>query len=285
MKIAWITNHDVTVEPIVTSLDYCAESLKIDKVERRDYTGICSYDVDGIDLVIYMGAAELEKTPPIKTLQSIREKTKLMMICCDASCGQGWGPILDIYHKEGCFDLIVNIDGSDNWVKHGSDYTATTPFDPRYFGDPPPWEPRPILLGFGGGANANRREIIRKIGSIITIHNRSEAYGSYHAYANFMKNCKFVLNMNERNTVKGRALETALAGAVLVEQRVSKTNNTFSKWFDESQFILYDNSEDIGELIFDHYDRAAEMAKAFHNEVKKNHNPTTFWKKVLEIVL
>lgn len=280
MKLLWITNKDVTTEPIVASLDYCAEDLGV-TVDKRYYTHYCSYDVDGYDAIIYMGGAELKTTPSFDAFREMRKQAKVVMICCDASCGEGWGPLLEIYHNEKTFDFIVNIDGSDNWKREGKDYTAITPIDPRYFEGALPWKDRPVLFGFSGGINDNRRSIMKKISMALTINARSEEFGSYPAYANFLKQCKFVLNMNERNTVKGRTLEVGLAGACLVEQRW-RPKNTFSTWFDESQYILYDDSADICELIFDNMDKGADMAKRFSTEVREKHNAKLFWKKVLE---
>ncbi len=283
-KILWITNRDVTSEPIVSSLDYCADDFNLE-IHKKYYTNSSKqFDASGFDVVVYMGGAEMVTSPPVKTFQNMRQQAKVAMICCDASC-KGWTPYLEIYHKEQCFDLIVNIDGSENWNKVGLDYTALTPIDPRFYNILQPWESRQVLFGFSGGINAERADIIRRIGLIITINTRSEAVGSYPGFANFLQRCKFVLNMNERNTVKGRALETAHAGACFVEQKAAEDErNTMLKWFDKSLFLFYNNPEDIGDLIFDNIDKGKEIARAFSAEVMEKHNTKKFWKKLLDTV-
>jgi len=80
-----------------------------------------------------------------------------------------------------------------------------------------------------------------------------------------------------RTHVKGRVIETGLAGATLIEQINAETK----RWFIPGEdYLTYSNINEIRQQIHwigSHPDDAQKMAGSLHDKVIREHSPKVFW--------
>jgi len=238
------------------------------------------------DLVLYIGAGNGPRTFPPEVLKLLNRDYNFLHICTDGGC-PGWWDTAKAYKEAGIKQ--VNIDGSFNGPKGLFDLVTLTPPNPKYY-KIKPWEERTIELGFMGGTGSlERSQIINELGDIITVnYNRNEGWGSYQAYAEFMCDCKCVLNMSrtgsnrEYHHVKNRVLETAMAQACLFEQ----DGSPLSKWFDpEKDYFKWQDIEQI-RYLDNHlwHSHKKLVAKNLYQEVMAEHNAKIWFDKVLNLL-
>jgi len=113
----------------------------------------------GSDLIVYAGPAGGPHAPSPETLRDLRRLAPSVFLCFDGS-DIGWHGLLADYRREGCFDLIVNCDGCDEWPKTRKDYTTWCPVGQTAFSPPLPLDQRPINFGFCGGHRSDPRYTI-----------------------------------------------------------------------------------------------------------------------------
>lgn len=235
------------------------------------------------DFILYIGAGNGPAVVPPGKLHALTKHTKLLHICTDGGC-PGWWDTLKAYKEAGI--KTVNIDGSFETPKGLIDLVTLTPPNPKYY-KPKPWSERKYQLGFMGGMGSEeRRRIIGELGDLITLGPpRSEAWGTYQKYADFMCDCKCVLNFartginGEYFHVKNRVLETAMAQAFLFEQQGSPLN----KWFLPTQdYIEWKDIDDI-HLEYNYYSFKA-LSESLYEKVMAEHNSKIWFDKILNLL-
>lgn len=304
MKIIWLTTSSINTEPVIGSLECIREPDWEIEIVRYDAYGEGKTDEVMIqktleyspDVILYISTAGGPYLPAIDTFKRLRDIATIVHICCDASCPD-WHLLLKQYKANECFDLTMNIDGCDIWPHDDKDLTLLCPIDTRPFLKSPinfdNFASRSIHCGFSGGIGSpHRRDTVGYLiaNSALKINQiREESLGTYQKYADFMAQCKIALNMSlsgsERSKqVKGRVIETALAGACLLEDKGSATSDWFIPGTD---YIEYENNEHALEIINGLYDNDSTIfryAENLHRKVMTEHSPKIFWTKIFSIL-
>lgn len=304
MKVLFTSVSSMNLEPIVSGLEaqikpantFTGLSLcRFDKgkEEQHHYEGevdhviLEAFDKHKPDIVVYSGPAEGRCRPLIGTFHKIRESAKLINLVCDGGC-PNWHPLLELYRKEDCFDRTVNIDGNPDWPQKPGDITSVGPIDPRYFEKS---QPRMIEFGFAGGLGSlERRQIVDRLKQScrLEVPERSEAWGTYQNYANFMLGCKSVFNMSKTGSSKAyhckyRVIESGLAGCVLFEEK----NPITAKYFEPGkEYIEYESIDDLEQMIRGEWYKGkyAMFGEALRQRVLRDYSPESFWTRVFNAV-
>lgn len=240
------------------------------------------------DVIIYVGAIEKYHNRPVPStdiLKRLRDVAPSVHICGDAS-DKPWWEWLYRYTKEECFNVQVSIDGSFNTPLATSDdgLIKLTPTDPSHFTQTP-WEQRQLFVGMSGGLGHGERLLLvqRLLYGAGLQWRKNLPFGEM---ARFMGSCKMIVNSPMNGTgdsvhVKGRVLETAWAGACLLE----RSNPCTSNWFGDDLYVPYSDAEDAVRKIAWAKGNDAEIsdkAKRFNEFVTQRHHPRVFWNDVLE---
>ncbi len=290
MKVLWLGTTSMSLEPIIRSIDTISgvtETTRMDYFEMEDQVHAISFVIEQRkpDLILYIGTLDPRRLS-IEHLLSIKEKAPLVMICCDAGCPDWW-PLLIEYKEKGVFTFIVNIDGSTEWPESEWDLTTLCPIDTRFYDEK---VVKDIVLGFAGGCGGGKRKELTdelKKRGLLVVAPRNENYGTYQDYANFLKRCHFVINMCETGSgrgkhVKARVVETALAGACLLEPKDSITELWFQKGI---QYLEYDSIDDIERIVVSmSLKEAKSYSERMYSDVMSYHSPERFWDSVFHQV-
>jgi hypothetical protein len=294
MKILWVSFSYMTAEPWHASLHYWNRG-------KANEIGTCFYDphldenmllnsADYMrpDVILYTGMADWDKTPALSTFARLRRYAPIVHLSGDLS-DPPYDPYLKRYGEDGTFDLTVNIDGNDEWNRHGAKgITLLSPTAPQFFDNPRPLADRSIDFGFAGGLGSpSRRDIVeylqKEAGLVVKPYDNR--WGSYADYARFLMDCKIVLNIpfsgsDAVRQVKGRVLEAGLAGCVLLDH----VESAASKWFDPgTDFITYTHRE-IAASKAEDWKEAQWVADNLSRKVREEHSPDRFWGRIFQEV-
>ncbi len=257
------------------------------------------------DIIFYIGGAQGDGNPDVRTLCKLRKLAPSINLCCDAG-DEPWHPLLRRYHAAGCFDLQVSLDG----IRAAPvDLVTITPVDPR------PWERskvlrskwhRPIRCGFSGGVSAvitsrtrrtrdtfkvrfqppiTRDRVIHRLeaDNFIVVRRRMKDK-SYSEHAGFVMSCQITFNTSASGSgrahqIKGRVLESGWAGCALLEPEASP----ISKWMPEGSYFSYRDVIHAKELISDLTDEQIEESAAVLSQyVRANYHPRQIYGEILE---
>lgn len=245
------------------------------------------------DLIVYVGS-RWGLQPAITTLCKITNSIAPMIHLCSDAADMPWYDLLRDYHMKGAFTLQVAIDGSKNWPCSGVNMTALTPVDPLHFpSEIPHHHERSIGCGYAGnagsGAGSRRSAILAALleKRLISLRIRSNLPFTYELYCEYLTSCRMSLNIAYSGTeavmqVKGRVLESALAGACLLENKGAPTKDWFEAGVD---YLEYENAGDAARLIrlmADKPDLTEAMAFSLRKKVMERHSPAKFWGAILE---
>lgn len=246
------------------------------------------------DIIVYIGSRWGDLLS-IQALRTLREIAPSVHICSDAADEPWWDLLLE-YDREQAFNLQVSIDGNKDWPLHATQLTSLTPFDPsRYPDKPARLADRPIVFGYSGnlgGKGSIRKEMMdgmKALGLEIRPRDVTPGVDTYKSFIEFVCQCRFIANFPHTGTqkfmhVKGRVVETALAGAVLVDQRGSPANQWFQPGVD---YLEYDDAKDARRVV-DHFnarlEEAQEMADRLRAKVLRDHGPVQFWNRIFDRV-
>ena len=252
------------------------------------------------DIIFYIGGAQGDGNPDVKTLCRLRELAPSINLCCDAG-DEPWHPLLRRYRENGCFDLQVSLDGIR---KVPVDMVTITPVDPR------PWKHpgkhRPIRCGFSGGASPaitprgrrtrdtfkirfqpaiTRERVIHYLeaNELIVVGRRVKGR-SYSDHASFVMSCRMILNTSASGSghahqIKGRVLEAGWAGCALLEPETSP----IAEWMPEGSYFSYRDVLHAEELINNLTNgQIATSAALLSRHVRKNYHPRQIYGGILE---
>lgn len=297
MKILWLSMSNTNPEPIRGSLDsikkddWEIETCFYDKYEIGNISHVMLDYVNYFksDVTLYISVAAGEHLQPPETFRALREKTKLVHLCFDASCPD-WHPLLHTYQTQKCFDLTVNIDGCLNWPSQPHDLTTLAPIDDRPYNK---IVDKIIPLGFCGGIGPQRQAVLAPLvmEGLVTIRSVVEqdyqAYREYDDYANFMLQCRMAINMSlcgsgRANQVKARVIESGLARCCLLDEFGSASELWFEPYID---YVPYENGAHAVEkvkFLMKRPEIAEEYASNLSEKVRELHSPTKFWAQVFK---
>ena len=305
MKALFVTSATTDVDSLVRAWD-CWQDVKSVRVMFPHMGPPMNEEIvaksreAAPDIIFYIGGAQGDGNPDVKTLRQLRKLAPSINLCCDAG-DEPWHPLLRRYHDAGCFDLQVSLDGiCDAPV----DLVTITPVDPR------PWKhskgPRSVRCGFSGGASQaitprtrrtrdafkvrfqppiTRERVIHHLeASELVVVKRRVKGRSYSDHADFMMSCQMILNTSASGTgfanqIKGRVLETGWAGCALLESEASP----IADWMPKGSYFSYHNIGQAMELINDlTNEQIAESADLLSRHVRENYHPRQIYGEILE---
>lgn len=290
-RLLWLAPTSMNLEPIITSTDELSIEASVHWYDQHgtppDAAMIKAARRAKPDIIAYIGTAGGPYCPMAETLREIKNITPLVHLCGDAS-DLGWRQLLDLYRGHECFTCTVNFDGNKDWPSGKNDLTLLTPINPAYYRDLKPLSERPIKVGFAGGyqpgQNSLRERVVQAIPGIAIFH-RDETYGSYQKYADFLKECQIIVNVSESasgnsNQVKGRVLESAHAGCILMN------SCNLEPWFDEECYLHFKSPENADVMSTTPLSGPMETrANNLRRHVLRDHGAESFWNTVLTHVL
>jgi hypothetical protein len=244
------------------------------------------------DVIFYTGGVAGDGLPSEETFRKLRKIAPSVILQGDMA-DPPWHPILKAYRQNECFDLYVGMDGvADAPIDH----VTLTPLDLAKFALPP--RERKFKCGFAGNmVNKDRYELLLRkygtkdlrsallhdLGDFVQLRERETA-GDYQNYVRFLRRCRLVINTSLAGSglvhhVKGRVLETAFAGAGLLEMRGAPTE----RWFPSGTFFTYGDANEAREIIFGTSHREIdERAAAFAAHAREHYTPEKIYGGILE---
>jgi hypothetical protein len=276
----------------LSCLGHQIETLQYDNLPHEQHDELVTRAKEiAPDLIVHIGALEqyhLKPVPVSSVLKKFRDIAPTMHLCSDAS-DYPWWPTLEEYDKTECFDIQVSIDGNYETplanFKNG--VVKLTPTDPSEF-SPLPWEERSVIVGLTGGLGHHERAalIAYLTASPDVQWNRNTSYSDM---CKFMCRSKISVNHSMNGTgdkfhVKGRVIETAWAGACLLERRNKHTEKWFKPGVDYLDYEDFKEAYKKIEWAKVNDSAIAEMADRFCKRVQAEHHPAAFWKDIFERV-
>lgn len=245
------------------------------------------------DFAVYIGS-RWGKTPGIPCLTSINEKVAPLVHICSDAADLPWFDLLRVYENSGCFSLQVAIDGSQRWPLADTQMTALTPVDPASFPlGSRAHELRGIACGYGGnaggGPGTKRTDMLAAMLSAksIDMRARTNLPHTYEAFCDFLQNCRMSFNTAYTGTeaalhVKGRVIESGLAGAVLLETKGAPTSYWFRPGVDYLEYETTDEAVAIIRRLANEPDETAAIGMSLRNRVLAEHTPAHFWGRIMD---
>lgn len=297
MRILYLRNSGMQCDPHVSSILQLAEMRNFE-VKVFDY--FCNDSDEQIlkvareflpTHVIWLGVCGGPYETSYKTFVELKRTARTIALVPEAS-HPDWDRLIQMYLDYDAFDLIVNLDGNPAWNHRGKGHTTLAIYDQRPyesyqdFG----WDNRPIDVGFcggSGGPGTMRQQLIDHLRSKGLVYEFPfiENPGTYQQYAYFMMDCKIIVNAagssgDRSKHVKGRVLEAALAGCVLIEE----ADSPIGMWFDPGSYYSFTSPEHCEEVIEGilsaGMDEAKKKAARFTIEVRDKYSPLKLWDKI-----
>lgn len=292
MKILWLCFSNITSVPWIAGLKSVEPGAEIFYYDRvglpSDRAVLDAVDRSRPDLVIFTGKAGGEGAldiPSVDTLCRVRNKAPMVHVGGDFS-DPPWWPFLETYRKAGCFDLTVNFDGNTEWPRGPRDYTTLSPTAPEFFRGAKPLSERPIKFGFAGTySSPSRRAIIEYLVEHAGLIVRPWG-GSYQDFATFLMNCQVVVNVpfsgsDAVRQVKGRVIESGLAGCILLEHHEAPTEG----WFQPNvHYLKYETPAQAAELALSVSAETSYLAEQLRDRVATFYSPKAFWCRLFDTV-
>ena len=255
------------------------------------------------DVILYISAWEGDFVPTDETLGELNTIAPLVHFCCDGA-DPPWWPLMRRFEEKGIFSLTVSIDGAKVWpgtnevsvdnsapFKIKNSLTLLTPVDPRNFlGASPIFPERPYAIGYAGNAGGwTRSALVQRLQRLenFSFRPRDDHLLSYPHYCKFLQHVRVSITVpftgsGAAKHVKGRVIESAYAGACLLEWR----NDAMRSWFTPREdYFEYESVEECIEMatwLAGHSKIAGEMAASLQNKVLTQHSPEKFWGTLLE---
>lgn len=213
-------------------------------------------------------------------MRELRNYAKVINLVCDAT-DHPWHPPLMEYRKKECFDLYVGLDGP---LDAPVDMGTVTPIDPKFY-DTMPAPPRDIRCGFSGNQSVRtlRETLISTLTKQGLLMVRPRTSALYSEYAMFLRHCQMVFNVGLTGTatrlhLKGRVVETGLAGAALIEMKGSPVE----KYFPKESVFYYTNAADAEKIIRTaSRSEIADKAALFSEKMRTDYNPQKIYGEML----
>ena len=289
MKALFVTTDGTDPAGIISAWDYWnaepAIRVKFEVVGTRvDGKILAAAEKFNPKVVFYIGGQDGNGQPTMETLKKLKGSAKTIHICCDATDGP-WHPTLIEFRKNKCFDLQVSVDGALH--APAIDMSTISPINPRHY-DVVPMPPRDTRCGFSGqyGMFTERESLVVGLERLGLLKTRVRTMDRYDLYVDFMQRCQLVFNVPltgsaTRMHVKGRAVETALAGAAILEMYGSPLD----KWFPRESIFFYSRLEDAAKIINTaSKNEIADKAALYHEVMRTKYDPQKVYGEMLNRV-
>lgn len=266
--------------------------LQYDLVDRSDQLLYSKIKEFAPEFIVYVGSV-FGKQPSIAALAHITDKIAPMIHLCSDAADSPWHHLLREYHNAGAFSLQVAIDGSHKWPNSDRHMTALTPVDPALFPPLRPHAERAVACGYagnqGGGPQSLRTILLCEIleARCLDIRIRASLPFTYEPFCEYLSTLRMSLNIAYSGTeatthVKGRVLETGLAGACLLETKGTPTSYWFRPGLD---YLEYGSAKEAIEIIrkLTHEPEATQaMGESLRQRILREHSPLQFWTRIFE---
>jgi len=246
------------------------------------------------NLIVYIGS-RWGQMPSMAALAHLNNSLAPMVHICSDAADPPWWDLLNEYHYAGCFRVQVAIDGSKRWPLSDSQITLLTPVDPVSFPELKPHSERAVVCGYAGnpgsGNGSRRTAVLSDLLSAraIDLRIRSNLPFTYEAYCAYLATCRMSLNIAYSGTeaatqVKGRVVESALAGCCLLETEGSPTADWFTPGVD---YLTYADASDalrIIRMLANEPEVTQKYADNLRSKLLADHTPERFWQKIFDRV-
>jgi hypothetical protein len=310
MRVLWLTNAPDTDPAEMIDRDFYLRSLiSVESIEKEvlgvshlnnewnNFQKKLAFSMSEFkpDIIIYVGSQlGSEHILSGSLLLFLKQQCKTILLCPEASDSVWWYSLLTEYHERKVFDLIVNLDGNDEWPYSEHHLTKIGPFNDSMFQEYVPWSERKNLIGFSGSVDHPLRQyyIYRILGQKIVLHDKGEDNFTYQDYVDFYKKCKIAFNtpyncnaggvvtrLEDNAHLKHRVIETAMAGCLVLEGE----NRVTPRWFTPGEdYVEYRNPRELLEILgkIKHDGKYEEMAMSMRQKCLREHNAEVFWKDV-----
>jgi Glycosyl transferases group 1 len=247
------------------------------------------------DVIVYIGAIEQYHSKPCPSrdvLKRLDDFRPVIHLCGDGS-DEPWWPLLQDYIDHETMTLQVNMDGNKccplKSTSRGMIALSPLPTDP--YGQLVEWDHRLFAGTAGSFGSTERLNLVNRLKQEpdFNFFDRDPQNTSYDDMAAYLCNLKIVVNVPTRGSgqgvhVKGRVVETGLAGACLLERR----NDVTSQWFIPGvDYMEFDDPEHCAQQLAwarENEGRIQAMARSFYMQVHKRHHPRVFWSEVFRRV-
>lgn len=266
------------------------KSLRYDKIDHSPSGLLANVRAFAPDLIVYIGS-RWGQQPTIAALANLTNRVAPTVHICSDAADPPWHDLLRAYHDAGAFTLQVAIDGSRKWPLADSQMTALTPVDPKHFPPVLAHSERSVACGFagnaGGGGDSRRTALLSQLleRRLIGLRIRSSLPFTYESYCEYLNTCRMSLNIAWTGTeatthVKGRVLESALAGAMVLETKGSPTSEWFTPGVD---YLEYETVDDVAAALDSIRPIDAQIiALSLRAKVIAEHSPAMFWSRIFE---
>lgn len=291
MKILSLIPRIMAVEPAVNWSGTKTENTLFIYPFEEGFEYKCLEAAEALkpDFIIMFAFGEGPFCPNPDRIRLIKAKFPIVYIATDGACRGLW-PTLRYFKQADCFTKTVNIDGSYEWPEGTVDLVTLSPLDQKRYQIAQPFHYRAVKLGFMGGQGAEwdlRRTVSNELISrgVLTLGGRDETWGSAPKYTDFMLSCQAVINFPQTGLgnvhVKARALETGLAGALLLEHSSSILKNYF---IPDEEYFEWNTCDDVVRILELPSGIRQSMANRYSNKVYELTNPDAWVEKVAAIL-
>lgn len=271
------------------------EMYRYDAQEYSDAKTYAAAKAAAPDMIVYVGT-RWGPQPSTSTLAQINAKIAPMVHLCSDAADPPWHALLREYHAMGAFAVQVAIDGNDAWPGSQVGMTLLTPIAADHFpGVPLSHKERTVACGYAGNPGnplSKRRTILTELmmRNLLTMRLRVDGPNSYAEMCAFLANARLSVNIPFSGTeaamqVKGRVIESGLAGCCLLEAKGAPTSRWFTPGVD---YLEYANVGELFQLIEAHGNQplsrldTGAMGANLRRRVLAEHSPAVFWRKILE---
>lgn len=295
MRVLYLRTTTFQCDPHVGSILQLEKDRKDIEVVVRDYF-VEKVDLEITewaafykpDVIVWLGVCGGPHQPSPNTFLLMRQSgIKTIMLCPEAS-HPDWHALIQTFITEKSFDLIVNLDGTPS----DTAFTTLAIYDQRPYANPKPWSERSVDVGFCGGCggpDTMRKRLLEHLKGSKNFKFVEAPFvdvpGTYQTYADFMMDCKIIVNSagssgDKSKHVKGRVIEAGLAGCTLLEEEGSP----ITKWFNGSCYLSFSdpqNCEDIaGYLLGIGSGDAQRTAANLSRHVRALYSPEVLWEQI-----
>lgn len=291
MRILWYVFSYATADPWIQSLrDLTEHELHVERYDTYHATDrgfLDAYDRIRPDVVIATLTAGGPHIPDPSTLGKINAKCPVVFLSGDLS-DPPWHPYLKTYRDAGGFSLAVNFDGNDEWPKQSKDFTCLCPISPSYYKNAPPLSERSIPFGFMGTfSSPSRAEILSYLSEHagLVIRSANNVSTPYQQYADFMMQCRIVVNIpisgsDAVRQVKARVVEAGLAGCMLFDHASSPARNWFKPAMEFGEYLTPEGLAEIINALTHPTMQISVHASLLHKAILERHHPAIMWNRI-----
>lgn len=124
---------------------------------------------------------------------------------------------------------------------------------------------------------------------LIDLHARNDLPHTYRIFCRFLERCRLSLNISFSGTesakqVKGRVIESAMAGCCLLEVAGSPTSDWFTPGEDYLEYASTSEARDIIKRLENDPDESQRIAENLRSKVIERHSLEAFWSQIIERV-